>query len=115
MRIQCFLVYNYNSVYMVFVCMLGLLDLTTSIAHLANLVFTIYDDSDMECRITYYFGFIVGSSSSFVVSTIVRERYRKFCHTLKPQMSVSSAKRACNLFLLTQSAFGGISSAERSY
>ena len=54
MRIQCFLVYNYNSAYMVFVCMLGLFDLTTSIAHLANLVFTIYDDSDMECRITYY-------------------------------------------------------------
>lgn len=88
-----------DSTYKVFVFMLALLDLLSSVAHFwkeaSTLAYTSYDDSDIECRITYYCGFIVGSSSYFVVVVIAVERYRRICHPLMPQMSVSTSKRVC--------------------
>lgn len=78
-----------DSTYKIFVFMLALMDLITSIAHLcketATLAYTTYDDGDIECRTTYYCGFIVGSTSYFVVFVIAVERYRRICHPLNPQ------------------------------
>lgn len=88
-----------DSTYKVFMFMLALLDLLSSFAHLwkkaATIAYTSYDDSDIECRITYYCGFIVGSSSYFVVAVIAVERYKRICHPIMPQMSVSTSKRVC--------------------
>lgn len=74
--------------------MLGLFDLTTSIAHLANLVFTIHT---MTPTLNAELLTTVDLSSgplplSLLVQLYCMERHRKFCHPLKPQMSVSSAK-----------------------
>lgn len=100
-----------DSTYKIFVFMLALMDLITSIAHLcketATLAYTTYDDGDIECRITYYCGFIVGSTSYFVVFVIAVERYRRICHPLNPQMSVSTAKRVC-LICVCISAVTGV-------
>ena len=88
-----------DSTYKTFVFVLALLDLLTSVAHfckeVATLVYTTYDDGEVECKITYFCGFIVGSSSYFVVFVIAVERYRRICNPLKPQMSVSTSKRVC--------------------
>lgn len=88
-----------DSTYKVFVFVLALLDLLSSFAHFwkeaATLVFTSYDDGDIECKLTYFYGVIVGSSSFIVVLAIAVERYRRICHPLMPQMSVSTSKRVC--------------------
>lgn len=88
-----------DSTYKTFVFVLALLDLLTSVAHfckeVATLSYTTYDDSEVECKITYFCGFIVGSSSYFVVFVIAMERYRRICYPLKPQMSVSTSKHVC--------------------
>lgn len=88
-----------DSTYKIFVFILAYFDLSTSIAHLMKEVeqlwFPSYDTSDIECRITYFTAFIVSSTSYYIVLVIAIERYRKICHPLKSQMSVSMAKRIC--------------------
>lgn len=90
---------QYDSTYKIFVFILAYFDLSTSIAHVMKEVeqlwFTSYDTSDIECRITYFTGYVVSSTSYAIIVVIAIERYRKICHPLKPQMSVSTAKRVC--------------------
>lgn len=90
---------QYDSTYKIFVFILAYFDLGTSIAHVMKEVkqlwFTSYDTSDIECRITYFTGYVVSVTSFSIIVVIAIERYRKICHPLKPQMSVSTAKRVC--------------------
>lgn len=63
--------------YKIFVFMLVLMDFIIFIVYLCKeiviLVYIIYDDGDIECRIIYYCGFIVGLMLYFVVFVIVVE------------------------------------------
>lgn len=90
---------QYDSTYKIFVFILAYFDLSTAIAHLMKEVeqlwFPSYDTSDIECRVTYFAAYIVSTTSYCIIFVIAIERYRKICHPLKSQMSVSFAKRIC--------------------
>lgn len=90
---------QYDSTYKIFVFILAYFDLSTSFAHLMKEVeqlwFPSYDTSDIECRVTYFAAYIVSTTSYCIIFVIAIERYRKICHPLKSQMSVSFAKRIC--------------------
>lgn len=90
---------QYDSTYKIFVFILAYFDLSTSFAHLMKEVeqlwFPSYDTSDIECRVTYFTAYTVSTTSYCIIFVIAIERYRKICHPLKSQMSVSFAKRIC--------------------
>lgn len=92
---------------MVFVCMLGLFDLTTSIAHLANLVFTIHTMTptlNAELLTT-----VDLSSGPLPLSLLVQLYWRdteNFAIHWSLRWVFHPQKRACNLFLLVSIVTG---------
>jgi len=96
---NCYIKHN---VFSLFVRVLAILDLTEAIAMVLDAMMKTrpLDESVLNltviCKITHYLVYTLALTNSCVLTIIAYQRYRKICHSLKPEMSLYQAK----LFLL---------------